>query len=202
MVLGDAGFAAEAAPLRRSIIEHVVALTWLAVEGDNAVDAIRHAHAEWVKLTGKHVQAAGWTSVDLDEYENVVASAIGGDTSNDTMKRFWHQAQKYSTSDAIVSYLLETGRSHAMWESAAAYLDPISGNHLALPREDIKQTAFAVTQLLLGISQFNALFDLVPWQDQFDSICDRARVATIRERTKMGLVIPDVLDYQPTRDIL
>lgn len=44
MVLTDSGLGYEAAPIRRSMIEHVVALEWMSQAGQSALDAINDAH--------------------------------------------------------------------------------------------------------------------------------------------------------------
>jgi hypothetical protein len=60
LILGNAGYADEAAPLRRSIIEHVLALRWLAAEGDRILDTIARAHALDTRNRAEAVAAAGW----------------------------------------------------------------------------------------------------------------------------------------------
>lgn len=201
-VLEDAGLSVEAAPIRRTIIEHVVALSWLAAEGDKVADTVKNAHAEWVTLTKKNIENAGWSSVDLDEFDAVIKSAAGGDKSNDHLKRFMHQANKYSTSDTVIGYLAETGQSHPMWESAAVYLDPNTWEHLGEPRGAVPQTPFLVLELFGAVTFLSSTFDSVPWQERLEAISNRLRVATIRTRVTQGLSIPKALNYVPEVDIL
>lgn len=45
LCLCEAGFAEEAAPIRRSIVEHAVALHWLVAEGAGILDTVARGHA-------------------------------------------------------------------------------------------------------------------------------------------------------------
>ncbi len=44
LMLDDAGYAEEASPIRRSVIEHALALRWLAAEGDKILDTVTRWH--------------------------------------------------------------------------------------------------------------------------------------------------------------
>src|SRR5258708_2707914 len=63
LLLDAAAHAEEASPIRRSIIEHVVALRWLAAVGDKILDTVARGHARETKRRGDAVAAAKWTSV-------------------------------------------------------------------------------------------------------------------------------------------
>ena len=52
-LLERAGFVGEVAPLRRTLIEHTVALVWLAEEGDEILPTLAGGHAYGVKRHGK-----------------------------------------------------------------------------------------------------------------------------------------------------
>jgi hypothetical protein len=57
LTLGEAGYNEEAAPIRRSIIEHVLALKWLAAKGDTLIDTVARGHAYDVgKADGRRIR--------------------------------------------------------------------------------------------------------------------------------------------------
>lgn len=74
LLLDEAGYAEEASGIRRSVIEHVVALKWLAAEGDRINDTLMRGHARDAERRKEAVTGAGWTSVDPAEIAAVIAA--------------------------------------------------------------------------------------------------------------------------------
>lgn len=66
------GYGPEAAPIRRTIIEHTVALKWLSEEGGGVLDVMALEHADRAKRIKKATKAANWTFVDQDEIQAVI----------------------------------------------------------------------------------------------------------------------------------
>ena len=59
ILLTDSGYDLEASPLRRYLIEHVVALRWLAEANDDADTAILRGHQHWLRNLQSNAQTAG-----------------------------------------------------------------------------------------------------------------------------------------------
>ena len=66
LTLDGMGYAEEASPIRRSIIEHILALEWLAAEGDKLEDTIALGHAYKAQARADAASDAGWHSVDQE----------------------------------------------------------------------------------------------------------------------------------------
>jgi hypothetical protein len=148
--LGDAGYADEAAPLRRSIIDHVLALRWLAAEGDKILDTIARAHAFDTKNRADTVTAAEWTSVDVEQLERIVAG-IDADTldrSGDHLLPFAHRLAEYGDQHTRPGYIAESAKSHPTYESAVAYVAVPGGELLWHAREPIWPVPFCTIHLL------------------------------------------------------
>lgn len=58
MSLDTAGYAEEASPIRRSVIEHSLALKWLAAEGNRILDTVARGYASDAKKRGAAVSEA------------------------------------------------------------------------------------------------------------------------------------------------
>lgn len=69
--LVDSGFEFEAASLKRSLIEHVVALRWLIHAPDDAVTSLLRAHQRSVGKLQSAVAAAAWPIASDDAF-NVI----------------------------------------------------------------------------------------------------------------------------------
>src|SRR6266566_7418823 len=144
LLLDPAGFAEEAAPIRRSIIEHALALQWLAAEGNKILDTVARGHAFDAKNRGAAVSAAGWTSVDLAQSEKIIANIDpdNRDAHNDQMLHFAQRLASYGDKHTRPGYLAEAGRSHPSYESAACYVEQPSGFLLAQSRDAVWQVPF------------------------------------------------------------
>ena len=164
VLLGDAGFAEEASPLRRSIIEHVVALQWLAREGDALIDTVARAHADSSRRVRDAVQTAGWTSISLEEADEAIASAAADDRdpANDYLQKFANRARRYSDPHTMVEYLAECGRSHPSYESAICYFDFSDETFLEESTRSLWQVPFAATHVLEGLEAVREAFDPRP----------------------------------------
>ncbi|MFG2847131.1 hypothetical protein ACGF12_28745 [Kitasatospora sp. NPDC048296] len=72
LALEAAGLQVEAAPTRRSVLEHVVALKWLAEQGGIVADILRRGAAHDANKRKAAVKAANWTSVDTALFDAVI----------------------------------------------------------------------------------------------------------------------------------
>jgi hypothetical protein len=189
LLLDANGFAEEASPLRRSIIEHVVALRWLAVEGDGILDTVARGHAHGGQRQRDAVATAGWASVDIEEVDRAVASAQADerDPANDNLLQFAQRAKKYTDAHTIVVYLSECARTHPSHESAVCYMDSPEEELRPNSRDDVWQVPFATAHLLEALGAVREAFDPRPWHDAFPTILRRFRTTTDEVRAEDGL---------------
>ena len=200
VILGDAGFAEEASPLRRSIIEHVVALQWLAMEGDRVLDTVARAHADSSQRVRDAVESAAWTSVSLADADDAIASAAadGRDPANDYLQKFANRARQYSDAHTMVEYLVECGRSHPSYESAICYYDIWAGTFLEESIRSIWQVPFAATHVLEALEAVREVFDPRPWAIELRRLFEQFRDVTDAVRLHDGL---PPAEWPPLREL-
>jgi len=189
LLLDAAGHAEEASPIRRSVIEHNVALFWLAAEGDKILDTIARGHAHDTEKRGNAVAAAKWTSVDPDEFKKVLLD-IDRDTldaHNDNLLTFAKRLEKYGDKHTQVEYLSEITRTHAGYESAASYVDLNDGTLLMQPRDPIWQIPFSTSHILEALLAVQEIFEPKPWEKELELILERYISVTDAVREQEGL---------------
>lgn len=187
--LDEAELSEEAAPIRRSVIEHVVALRWLAKEGDTILTTIAAGHSVGAKKVSAAVAAAGWRSVDVESIDSAVASADAAvtDTANNYLLNFAQRAEKYSDAHTMPGYHAESSKSHACYESAMSYCK-LPGQRLVLePVAHVWQVPFATTHLLEATEAVRQIFDPQPWEEEMGDIFDAWRGVVDRSRKVQGL---------------
>ena len=119
------GFAAEASPLLRSMLEHVIALHWIKEQPDDAFQSLWRA---WQKEASKfqEAEAADW---ELDDEVVALIGALLAVETDESSKRVdnllntRHRAEKYGLGILYRSWLIETWTSHATYLSAKAYYE-------------------------------------------------------------------------------
>ena len=191
LLLEKSGYAEEAAPLRRCVIEHVVALKWLAAEGNDVIDTIARGHAEDARRRLGAVTAARWTSVDRGEIQAIIDEirVANHDPSNDYLLNFAQRLNRYGDVHDLPGYLAETALGHPTYQSAINYCDISSGSvEVTLePHRSVAQTPFATTQLLEALLALREVFDPKPWERELTEILDRYRSVTDAVRGQDGL---------------
>ena len=181
-LLAASGYTEEASPLRRSIIEHAVALRWLAAEGEGIGDTVALRHGEDVKYIRDRVEAAGWCSVDLKQMDEVIASVRADirDDSKNYLMNFTQRAEEYGEGHELLAWLGECARSHATFESAVCYFDPADGALLEESRKALWETPFAAGFLLEALLAFRQIFNPEPWEDEVARLLAWYREVTLR----------------------
>lgn len=189
LILDSEGYGEEATGIRRAMIEHVVALRWLAEEGDKILDTVARGHAHHAEKQRNALLTAAWSSIDPREIDEVILSvqAESRDRRNDHMLTFVNRAKEYSDVHAIPGYLAEVARFHPSYESAIAYVELPSGDILMSPSATIPQAPFATTHVLEALMAFRQVFEPAPWEDELFDLVSQYRLVTDQVREQDGL---------------
>lgn len=184
LLLDQAGYSEEASPLRRSVIEHCIALRWVAAEGDAVLDTIARGHARDSRKRGDAASQAGWTSVDMEYIESVTTeiNPEKREKRNDNLLAFAHRLVAYGDKHSLPGYLAECARAHPGYESAIAYVDVDDATLLWESHDSLWQVPFCTTHLLEALHAFQKLFTEPPWEEAlvnitraFTSVTDTVR---------------------------
>jgi hypothetical protein len=196
LLLEDDGFEIEAAPIRRSVLEHVVALKWLADEGAVVAEILRRGAAHDAAKRKDSIERANWTSVDVDLFDAVINDAAGIDKSNDFLLHFKERCDRAGTPQDWVVYLVETAQSHPCWESALPYLDSTTGTLYALAqpvgRQD--QAGFCAVHLYEALDAVNHISRGRPLSKRLNTLERQIRSIAARQRREKNLTVPDGFD--------
>lgn len=116
LVLQDAGFGHEAASLRRSLLEHMTALVWLADSGEIALDALQRGHQQWlVRLT------AAMKGDDWPEIPPVARETLEAAVPASPEEHLQHMTQRLDAFDLrtlLPPWISDTGVAHPCLTSA------------------------------------------------------------------------------------
>ncbi|MFB7745405.1 DUF5677 domain-containing protein [Streptomyces sp. NPDC056132] len=195
LALEAEGLQVEAAPIRRSVVEHVVALKWLAEQGAVVADILRRGAARDADRRKAAVKAANWTSVDMALFDAVIHDAQGLDPQYDTLLSFKHRCDRFGTPHDWTTYLNETAQSHPSWESALPYLDITSGRPMArtTPAPAFDQAGFCTIHLLEALICISQIIDSDYLGAELGEISPITEALIVRQRLEQGLVIPPEL---------
>jgi hypothetical protein len=201
--LEQTGYQEEAGPIRRSIVEHVVALKWLAAEGNAMSTALRRGATHEATKRKAALQTANWTSVDLTPFDNVIADGVNLDRQQDHLLNFKQRCDAYGTPHDLATYLNEVARFHPSWESAVPYFTTDNGNVTALSRPawSIDQAGFCAIHLLEALDAFHFTLREAPFKQEIDKLHDDLKAIVVSQRREFGLSIPPELDDERTADV-
>lgn len=171
MLLRQAGYGAEAWPTRRAIIEHMLALRWLADNGNEAKDVVRRAHAESSRRRQESAADAGWSSAGWPIWADVAAdgaAATGNPTESNMLTNVRLRCEKYGIATDYASWLLETNNSHPGWTTASAYLQETPQTLLGEPRFDdnLDDARFCARRLLRCLVALGDMMTEPPWASE------------------------------------
>lgn len=160
----------EAAPLRRSLIEHAVGLAWLAQATEDAVNSLLRGYqnVNIKKLKEVFERISPEQGAMFNGILNVEVSA----SSEDQYLAFRRLCERFGTDRLYAEWLRNTALSHATYVSATAYIDGSSGE-LDLSREPKFQpdaSTELATLLLLASHSFNELLEDKPWAAELQAI--------------------------------
>ena len=190
--LEHTGYQEEAGPIRRSIVEHVVALKWLAVEGNTMSTALRRGATHEAAKRKAALESANWTSVDLVQFDNVIADGVNLDRQQDHLLNFKQRCDAYASPHDLAVYLNEVARFRPSWESAVPYFTNDNGKVTALrrPAWSIDQAGFCTVHLLEALDAFHSILDGAPFEQELDGLHRALTPIVVRQRRELGLPIP------------
>lgn len=126
MLLHDQGFDPEAAPMRRTLIEHALALQWIGHSPDACYDAVVHQHRSLVEKLAEKPSSA--TAVPRETLDALLALELDGG-SEQNLLHIYDLAMEYGPNGTYTGWWQETGGSHPSWRSALPYHTEREGQH-------------------------------------------------------------------------
>lgn len=190
IALEELGYSPEAAPIRRTIIEHTVALKWLSDEGDSVLDVMALEHAARAKRIKTATMAANWTSVDQDEIQSVI-DEVDEESRDHAKAEFKHFSKQNQDQGVLAAYLAEVGRTHATYQSAIDYMDVEQGALQDVSLVDIDNVKMAADFLLEATVWFHSMLEDPVWLGPLEALAARSRAANDRVRARQGLPAVD-----------
>ncbi len=118
--LALAGFGYEAAPLRRSMIEHMAFLVWLSDDEPAALAVMNDSTIKSTKDLAQYAREVGYDIGDDPEWLNEAEFTHHTDTY---LGKVPHLLPKYQLSGMKVPWLIETRLSHPTKDTANAWWD-------------------------------------------------------------------------------
>jgi hypothetical protein len=187
-MLENAGFGPEAAPIRRNIIEHTVALEWLATEGDKVMDVMALEHAARTKRIARATKDALWTSVDQAALQAVI-DEIDVASRDHTNKEFRNFAKQNTDPGVEATYLAEVGRSHATYQSAIDYssADLTEYRNTVRPDAEVHTVRAVANDLRAATACLHSMFQTPVWDAELATLDVRSRATHDRDRAERGL---------------
>lgn len=173
LVLEDAGFGHEAAPLRRSMIEHALAIHWLVAAPVDALTALARSS----QLIAQKMQAAmddQWT-VPAEVFD-AIRSVEFAPSAEDRNLHFTSLAKRFSQDNLYVAWLHESQYCHPSLVSAQAYLSIAKTRETQLllhPEEADGFLPQTIVSLLIASEGFNQVLDGAPWTEQLTDLVQR-----------------------------
>lgn len=190
------GYQEEASPIRRSIVEHVVALKWLAAEGNAISTVLRRGGSGEAAKRKAALLDANWTSVDIAQFDAVVADGANLDRQQDYLLHFKQRCETYGTPHEWATYLNEVARVHPSWESAVPYIRIEDGKIAGVggPTSHIDQAGFCANHLFEGLSAFHFIFEDAPLDQELDELRRELIATAARRRRELGLTVPPEME--------
>ena len=166
------------APVRRTAMEHVAALRWLAQNGERAMGAIDRINNEQTKRLREAVRKADWKAGDTQAGGRTQAELLGHKELDVFLSNSFERMKECGGKDMAVAHLSDTFYCHPCWRSASPYVSENGDRALLLStNNDVQPDAATVgTLLMLGASgAFNDCQDGEPWSVQLDEFEERVR---------------------------
>ena len=185
-LLRDSGLAAEAWPMRRAALEHVLALQWLAEQGDDARDVVVRTHGESSRKRQEAAAKAGWLSAGWPVWSEVRAdaeAAVGNASESHMLANVRERCRRYGLPGDYAAWLIETNNSHPGWETASPYVqpDPLVLKSEALWDGSLNDAEFCARRMYRALSSLSAMMQSGPWDARMPQIEARMRALPVSD---------------------
>ena len=167
LLMEGAGLSRSAAPLRRSMIEHALALSWLTDAHEYVLASLRMAEQEHLRKLDEAMAGGGW-SVPPGLIDSLLDPPATG-SREDANLHIKHLTQRLAQPNVLVAWLHETATCHATLSSASRYVSTWPGEETkGLAVGDAAQSGKDQIALLLLLASdgFNNFLVGAPWTDQ------------------------------------
>ena len=155
LVLHAQGFITEAAPLRRSLLEHALSLQWIGHSPGPAYDAIAEKHQFEVEKFGDKLDEQ--STISRDVIDELLAVQLGRSPESH-LTHIYDLCKMYGPEGSYTAWFHETGQSHASWSSATPY-------KTGRPTLDYSMDTMVVVWLILATSGFSMILLGDPWAE-------------------------------------
>lgn len=175
--LADDGFGSEGAPLRRAMVEHVLALAWVIDQGEAALAALTRAHQARMRSI-RDLADGTWAALKDEDFESLLDREVPS-KGQDHLVTFGQLAKTYDVSkDLLIAWLSDTGESHPSYLTARAYWHD-EGSRLGIePEERVTSDVHAIVSLWwLATCEMDAL---VGWGERLAPVGAAAGLPVLR----------------------
>lgn len=166
LLLVDAGYGSEVAPLRRSLLEHAVAIAWVRDEGSAAVDSLTRVHKNRMKSI-RDLMSDRW-NLTAENFAKLLEFEVPNQ-GQDHLTKFGQLVQRYEIrDDLLIAWLADTGMSHPSFLTARAYWHD-GGTRLAITPDPEEPNDVSAIGFLwwLAASQFESFTE---WGDRLAEV--------------------------------
>lgn len=153
ILLHENDLVSEAAPLRRSMLEHALNIYWLADSPDNGYDAVIKAHqfrSAWFAAN----LPAGWR-IEPDAFQQIADLKVPNSPEQNLLG-FKALCERYGSPDLYEAWLAETSESHPSWLSGVPYMG-------STPRDRGTLAVAIAIYLVMAAEAFSRLLKGDPW---------------------------------------
>jgi hypothetical protein len=177
LLLSGAGLGHEAAPLRRSMIEHALALHWLAANPGDALASLGRASQHTVSRMRRKMD--GRWNVPDEVFDSIEASRFDP-SSQDRNLHFGTLASEMGQADLHVAWMHESSYCHPSLSGAQFYAEVSGDGSLQLLHEaphvgDVRAEVAVI--LLVASDGFSRFVQGPDWSQELKKLTDELRVA-------------------------
>ena len=197
LILSELGYRVEAAPLRRTAMDHMTALLWLASEGDAVANVVVRLNANQATRRLQEVDKADWKHVPRDSFYEAISDGerVGRDDIElDEHISFVNRNEKYGSSQYMPVWVTESQHSHPCWTSAEPYVD--GGVALPEPKPSRIDDAYAAASFVVGdaLVAMNKMLEGHPMTGDLRELIRRFYEVDTAARALKGLPRPPEYD--------
>jgi hypothetical protein len=182
-----------AAPIRRSTVEHTIALAWLERVGDAISPTIGSGNRHHAEKMRRALEKVAWDQVERAVIDEILAEPQPSreERSGDRYLQFTACAVEHGHPMDVAAWQIETSRCHPRWSSASEYWVWGYDRAIRHPLWSISQPAAVGPYLFRALLSVNAMLEGHPWTAELDEA--NLRLADIMEHVvePEGMTLPE-----------